>query len=116
MARKADFDTSVALPPGLDLAAIRRAIQYVEKNLADLIDIYHEQANVFSALVGIFGAMALDTLSNYEKHRHADTAQQRFPDLRKRGSGDNPSPNESLERKASKRPWAIQSHYDHPGW
>jgi hypothetical protein len=21
-----------------------------------------------------------------------------------------------LESKASKRPWAIQSHYDHPGW
>jgi hypothetical protein len=43
-------------------------------------------------------------------------AQQRFPDLRRRGSGNKPSPNESLESKGSKRPWAIQSHYDHPGW
>ncbi len=116
MARKADFDTSVALPPGLDVVAIRKAIEYVEKNLAELIDVYYEQANVFSALVGMFGTKALDALSNYEKHRHADTAQQRFPDLRRRGSGDTPSPNESLESKASKRPWAIQSHYDHPGW
>jgi len=31
-------------------------------------------------------------------------------------SGDTPSPQESLECKASKRPWAVQSHYDHPGW
>jgi len=45
-----------------------------------------------------------------------DTAQQRFPDLRRRGSGNRPSPNESLESKGSKRPWAIQSHFDHPGW
>jgi hypothetical protein len=25
-------------------------------------------------------------------------------------------PNECLESKASKRPWTLQSHYDHPGW
>jgi hypothetical protein len=61
-------------------------------------------------------AKALDAVSNYEKHRHADMAQQRFPDLRRRGTGDKPSPSESLESKGSKRPWAIQSHYDHPGW
>ncbi len=71
---------------------------------------------MFSAIVGIFGTKALDAMSNYEKHRHVDVAQQRFPDLRRRGSGLNPTPNESLESKASKRPWAIQSHYDHPGW
>lgn len=27
-----------------------------------------------------------------------------------------PPPNEALESKGSTRPWAIQSHYDHPGW
>ncbi|MCH9020137.1 MAG: hypothetical protein IIA73_07220 [Proteobacteria bacterium] len=116
MVRKSDFDPSVPLPPGLEIAAISRAVDYIEKNLVDLIDLYYEQANVFSAVVGIFGTKALDALSSYEKHRHTDTAQQRFPDLRRRGSGDNPGPNESLESKASKRPWAIQSHYDHPGW
>jgi hypothetical protein len=42
--------------------------------------------------------------------------QQRFPDLKRRGSGQTPSPNHCLESKASKRPWAIQSHYDHSGW
>src|SRR5439155_6944884 len=52
----------------------------------------------------------------YERHRNIDTAQQRFPDLKKRGCGPNPSPMECLESKGSKRPWAIQSHYDHPGW
>ncbi|TWT41053.1 hypothetical protein RAS1_37440 [Phycisphaerae bacterium RAS1] len=59
---------------------------------------------------------ALHSVSNYEKHKHADTAQQRFPDLRRKGSGLNPSPQDCLESKASKRPWALQSHYDHAGW
>jgi hypothetical protein len=116
MVRPDDFDPDVPLPPGLDIAAVRRAIDYIERELADLVEVYYEQANVFSALVGIFGTKALDAVSNYEKHRHADTAQQRFPDLKRRGSGQKPGPNESLESKASKRPWAIQSHYDHPGW
>jgi hypothetical protein len=116
MARSADFNRSVPLPPGLDVSAIRRAIDYMERELADLVEIYFEQANVFSALVGIFGTKALDSVSNYEKHRHTHTAQQRFPDLRRRGSGPSPRPTESLESKGSKRPWAIQSHFDHPGW
>lgn len=115
MVRKDDFDGSVSLPPGLTITAIHNSIAYIERELADLVDIYHEQANVFSGLVGIYGTKALDATSVYEKHRHIDMAQQRFPDLRKRGSGENPPPNESLESKGSKRPWAIQSHYDHPG-
>ena len=86
----------------------------MERELAELIEIYYEQANVFSAIVGIFGTRALDSFSAYEKHRHADTAQQRFPDLCRRGAKLNPC--HCLESKGSKRPWAIQSHYDHPGW
>jgi len=116
MVRKDDFDPRVPLPPGLDVAAIRRAVDYIERELAELVEIYHEQANVFSAIVGMFGTRALDSVSSYEKHRNVDTAQQRFPDLRRRGAGPKPAPNDSLESKASKRPWAIQSHYDHPGW
>jgi hypothetical protein len=116
MARKEDFDHSVPLPPGLSPVAIRKAIDYLERQLADLVEIYYEQANVFSAIVGIFGTKALDSVSNYEKHRNIDTAQQRFPDLKRRGCGLSPKPNECLESKASKRTWAIQSHYDHPGW
>jgi hypothetical protein len=116
MAHAADFDSSVPLPPGLTTSAIRRAIDYIERELAEFVEVYYEQANVFSALVGIFGTKALDAYSNYEKHRHVDVAQQRFPDLRRRGSGATPNPRESLESKGSKRAWAIQSHYDHPGW
>lgn len=116
MVRKDDFNKAVSLPPGLKAAHIGKAIDYVEKKLVDLIDVYFEQANVFSALVGIFCTKALDHTSIYEKHRHSHTAQQRFPDLKRRGSGDNPAAKDSLEVKASIRPWAVQSHFDHPGW
>lgn len=116
MVRSKDFHSDVPLPPGLEVGAIKKAVDYVEKQLHDLCEIYQDQANVFSALVGIVGAKALDAVSNYEKHRNLDTAQQRFPDLKRRGSGQNPTPQLSLESKGSKRPWEIQSHYDHPGW
>lgn len=116
MVQDADFDPNVPLPPGLNVAAIKRAIEYIERELADFAELYLEQANVFSALVGMFGTRALDQVSNYEKHRHATTAQQRFPDLCRRGATRPLPPNDSLESKASKRPNAIQSHYDHAGW
>ena len=116
MARVSDFDETVPLPPGLTIPAIRKSIEYIEQELAELIDIYHEQANVFSALVGIFGVRALDSFSVYEKSRHRDVAQQRFPDLKKRGSSTPAPPKMALESKGSKRPWELQSHYDHPGW
>jgi hypothetical protein len=116
MTRVDDFDSSVPLPPGLTTSAIRKSVDYIEKELAELVDIYHEQANVFSALVGIYGVRALDTYSIYEKSRHRDVAQQRFPDLKKRGSRTPPPANFGLESKGCKRPWEVQSHYDHPGW
>jgi hypothetical protein len=116
MARREDFEPAVALPSGLTLQAVQRTIAYVERETSEFVEVYLEQANIFSALVGIFATKGLDQVSVYEKHRHPDIAQQRFPDLRKRGSGLNPTPLESLEVKASKRPWAIQSHYDHTGW
>jgi hypothetical protein len=57
----------------------------------------------------------LDALSPYKKHKHPDIAQQRFPDLSLRGRL-NPIPEHALESKASTRPWASQSHYNHSGW
>jgi len=116
MVRKQDFDTTVLLPRGLDISAIRRAIEYIEKEASALVEIYIQQANVFSAIIGILGTRALDEVSNFEKHRNIDTAQQRFPDLKRRGSGAHLKPADCLESKGSKRPWAIQSHYDHAGW
>lgn len=111
------FDETVPLPPGFGgVSAIGRAIDYMERQLADFVEIYYEQANVFSAIVGILGTKALDSVSNWEKSKHLYTAQQRFPDLCRRGSARIPAPQDCLESKASKRPWAIQSHYDHPGW
>lgn len=115
MVRNDDF-CDVALPKGLEKAAIRKAVEYIERQAAEWVDIYLEQQNIFSAVIGILGTKALDAFSAYEKHRHTDMAQQRFPDLRLRGSGPRPKPEVSLESKGSKRPWAIQSHYDHPGW
>lgn len=109
------FDKAVRLPPGLTLAHLRGAIDFVEEKAEELIDLYFEQANIFSGVVGILGVRALDSLSPYKRHKHPDVAQQRFPDLSLGGRPD-PPPNEALESKGSTRPWAIQSHYDHPGW
>jgi hypothetical protein len=80
-----------------------------------LLDVYYEQANIFSGLVGILGVRALHSISPYKRHRHPDIAQQRFPDLSLNGRLNPPS-HQALESKASTRPWAIQSHYNHPGW
>ena len=114
--RPQDFCETVERPAGLTIPAIRNSTAYIERELADLVDIYFEQPNLFSALVGIYGTRALDSHSVYEKHRNRDMAAQRFPDLRRRGSDNPPRPRDSLESKASIRPWALQAHYDHPGW
>ncbi len=115
MVRTSDFVSEVLRPPGLTIVAIKKAIEYIERELADLIDIYFEQANVFSALVGIFGVRALHSVSPYRKHKHPDVAQQRFPDLSLAGRL-NPPPKHSLESKGTTRPWPLQSHYNHAGW
>lgn len=106
---------SILLPKGLEIEHIRKAVNYIEKKSSDIVEIYYEQANVFSGIVGIFGVQALDALSPYKKHKHPDVAQQRFPDS-SFGGKSNPTPELALESKGSIRPWALQSHYDHPGW
>jgi hypothetical protein len=103
------------LPKNLSQLHIKKGVDYVEKQAADLVDLYYEQANIFSGIVGILGVKALHAVSPYKKHKHPDVAQQRFPDLSLNGK-PSPHPSEALESKGSTRPWAIQSHYDHPGW
>lgn len=116
MPRNSDgFDPGVPLPQGLTVAHLRPAIRYVEKRAESFIDLYYEQANLFSALIGILGTRALHSFSPYKRHKHPDVAQLRFPDLSLDGRLD-PPPKQALESKGSIRPWAIQSHYDHPGW
>ena len=109
------FDSTVKRPPGLTIPHIRAAINFVEERAEDLIDLYYEQANIFSGVVGILGVRALDSLTPYKRHKHPDTAQQRFPDLSLKGQL-NPPAIEALESKGSTRPWSIQSHYNHAGW
>lgn len=109
------FDPEVRLPPQLKIGHVRNAIQYIERETTEFVDVYYEQANVFSALVGIFGARALHSVSPYRKHKHPDIAQQRFPDLSLAGKLD-PPPLQALESKGTTRPWALQSHYNHAGW
>jgi hypothetical protein len=109
------FDKKVPLPPELRIGHIRRAIDYVERETSELVEVYFEQANVFSGLVGIFGVRALHSLSPYKKHKHPDVAQQRFPDM-SLGGKLNPPPRKALESKGSTRAWALQSHYNHAGW
>lgn len=103
------------LPKQLRPLHIEKAVEHVEREAADLIDLYLEQANVFSAIIGIFGVRALHAVSPYKKHKHPDVAQQRFPDLSLNGML-NPPPELALESKGSSRGWAIQSHYNHSGW
>jgi len=109
------FDRSVLLPPGLTIIHLKNAVEFIEERAEELIDLYYEQANIFSGLVGILGVRALDAFSPYKKHKHPDVAQQRFPDL-SLGGKQNPPAKQALESKGSTRPWAIQSHYNHPGW
>lgn len=94
---------------------MERAVEWIEDQAAELVELYYEQANVFSAIVGILGAKALSAFSPYKKHKHPDVAQQRFPDL-SLGGKPNPPAEEALESKASTRPWPVQSHYNHAGW
>jgi len=105
----------VPLPRDLDPIHISRAVDYVEQRTGEWVDLYFEQANIFSGIVGIASVKALDAISPYKKHKHPDIAQQRFPDL-SLGGRLNPPPEFALESKGSRRPWAIQSHYDHAGW
>src|SRR3979490_1374021 len=84
-----------ALPKGLNPTHIKKAVAYIEKGTADLMDIYLEQANVFSAIIGIYGVKALHAVSPYKKHKHSDVAQQRFPDL-SLGGKLAPPPSEDL--------------------
>lgn len=109
------FERTITLPPDLKIAHVRKAIEYIEREASELIEVYFEQANVFSGLVGIFGVRALHSLSPYKKHKHPDVAQQRFPDL-SLGGKLNPPPAQALESKGTTRPWALQSHYNHAGW
>jgi len=87
----------------------------VEERALELVELYYEQANVFSGIIGTFGTKALDAVSPYKRHKHPDIMQQRFPDLSLHGQ-QSPPPELALESKGSTRAWAIQSHYDHPGW
>ena len=105
----------LSLPKGLRPIHVQKAVEYVEDKAAGLVELYYEQANIFSAIVRILGAQALHVFSPYKKHKHPDIAQQRFPDLSLQGKL-NPLPDEALESKGSTRAWAVQSHYDHPGW
>lgn len=103
------------LPTGLKVGHIQKAVEYIEQQLADFVEIYFEQANVFSGLIGIFGVRALDVYSPYKKHKHPDIAQQRFPDLSLDGRL-NPPAEQAVESKGTTRPWALQAHYNHAGW
>jgi hypothetical protein len=73
--------TAPALPKSLQLIHITKAIDFIEERAQKLVELYFEQANVFSGVVGILGVRALDSFSPYKRHKHPDIAQQRFPDL-----------------------------------
>lgn len=111
------LDNTVPLPRDLNPGMIRRAVDKTERDASGLVEVYYEQRNTFSTLVGIFGARALESVSTYERSPHRYQAQGSFPDLRRRGSrGNPPAAGSCLESKGSMRDWPIQAHYDHSGW
>jgi len=111
------IDARVELPRGLVPAMVQSAVRVTEDRASDLVELYHEQRNAFSTIVGIFGARALAAVSPYEPSPHRFLAQGAFPDLRRNGArGDPPPPRACLESKASIRRWPIQAHYNHEGW
>src|SRR5579863_32262 len=68
----------------------------------------------FRQAVGILGAKALAAFSPYKRHKHPDTAQQRFPDLSLNGKLNPPpvedwSPTEALVRGQYSRTMVIQA-------
>lgn len=109
-----DGFNAAAMPPTLTKAQLQLAIQYIEETAEEWVDIYEEQRNVFSAVIGILGTKALDIYSRYKKNPHKHHAASRFPDLQLRGKTKRPR--YCLESKGSTRPWQIQAHYDHAGW
>ena len=87
MATESDgFDRSVPLPTKLTVGHIRNAMEYIEERAEELIDLYYEQANVFSGVIGILGIKALHSFSPYKRHKHPDIAQQRSLTCRSGGS------------------------------
>jgi hypothetical protein len=95
---------------------IVQAVSRVEVAASNLVEIYAEQRNVFSTIVGIFGARELVAISPYEPNPDRFKAQTYFPDLIRKGARKPIRPQDSLESKGSRRPWALQAHYDHEGW
>ncbi len=49
-------------------------MEYIEEQAEEFVDVYYEQSNVFSALIGILGVRALHSFSPYRKHKHPDVA------------------------------------------
>jgi hypothetical protein len=77
----------VPRPPGLEIDHIQRAISFIESGLTEWIEVYFQQINLFSALVSVFGAKALDSVSSYEKNPNRHKAAGAFPDLCQRSRG-----------------------------
>jgi hypothetical protein len=110
------LDTAVALPKGLTPKMVKIAVDYLERETSSIVDVYYEQRNAFSTIVGIYGAKGLASVSPFEPNPHRLKAQGTFPDLYRKGSTFPIPPQDTLESKGSKRPWALQAHYDHEGW
>lgn len=104
------------LPPHITPGKLKAGITNVEQRAEEFVSLYYEQPNLFSGVIGVFGTLALDALTPYEKNPNRHEAATRFPDLILRGATRPLNPQQCLECKASKRPWSVDSHYDHAGW
>ncbi len=111
------FDAARLQQIGIQVAAMQNIIDKVEEVASDYIDVYLDQRNLFSALVGAFAIRAIADHTVFDRNPHRYRAQQYFPDLTPHGQDPaNLRPTSYLEVKASKRTWSLDAHGNHEGW
>jgi hypothetical protein len=57
-----EVDPQVPLPQGLTPQHVVRAVTFIEREAGHWLDLWYEQQNLFSAIVGILGIRALESM------------------------------------------------------
>jgi len=83
--------------PRIEDCSLRKAIEYIEARDYRMVEVYFEQANMFSVWWH-FRRARPPLVKPVQETQHPDVAQQRFPDM-SLGGRLNPPPENALESK-----------------